>query len=166
VIERSQLSQQLPTHNPLCLKQVLQVLQQETAATEPKADMIVAVEAAIRRGLRHGPRIEDVARELNMSGRTLRRRLAAHQMIFEELVENSRKTQALSLLMHSKLSMKAISTELGYSNPSSFRRAFKRWASIAPTSFRAEDSTRSCLVANTGPALSEQLSHSIHSNST
>lgn len=127
----------LPQHNPLTLKQVMQVVKAETAAYSRKEDFFQSVERAIYKALKEGPRIEAISFQLNMSSRTLRRRLWKGGVVFEDLLENTRKTRALSLLTHSTLSVDEIAAEIGYNNPSSFRRAFKRWTGVAPNFYRS-----------------------------
>lgn len=132
------LEYRLPLHNPLTLKQAMQVVQAETAIYSVKEDLCQSVEAAIYRSLREGPRIETISGQLNMSSRTLRRRLADSKIAFENLLDNARKTRALSLLTHSDLPVDDIAVEVGYNNPSNFRRAFKRWTGVAPTFYRGD----------------------------
>lgn len=132
------LESRLPLHNPLTLKQALQVVQAETAAYSVKEDLCQSVETAIYKALKEGPRIETISGQLNMSSRTLRRRLADSKIAFEDLLDNARKTRALSLLTHSQLPVDDIAIEVGYNNPSNFRRAFRRWTGVAPTFYRGD----------------------------
>jgi transcriptional regulator GlxA family with amidase domain len=57
-------------------------------------------------------------------------------MSFEALVENVRKTRALSLLTHSGVAVERIAIETGYSDVRNFRRAFKRWTGVSPSEYR------------------------------
>ncbi|AXQ29813.1 AraC family transcriptional regulator [Solimonas sp. K1W22B-7] len=138
VMPASLLEYRLPLHNPLTLKQAMQVVQAETAAYSVKEDLCQSVETAIYKALKEGPRIEAISGQLNMSSRTLRRRLADSNIAFEDLLDNARKTRALSLLTHSDLPVDDIAVEIGYNNPSNFRRAFRRWTGVAPTFYRSD----------------------------
>lgn len=74
----------------------------------------------------HNPSIETVASRLNMTTRTLQRKLMAEGVSYRALVAEVHKKLAMQLF---KLNSSAsqISNLLGYSDPSAFRRAFKKW---------------------------------------
>ena len=136
VIEAQHMMLPVPTHHPLGLHQALELLETFAQQEKAKDDLCSAVERAAYKTLMQGITLEDVARELNMSGRTLRRRLSAGGMSFEALVENVRKTRALSLLTHSGVAVERIAIETGYSDVRNFRRAFKRWTGVSPSEYR------------------------------
>lgn len=136
VIEARHMALAVPTHHPLGLHQALELLENFSRQEKAKDDLCSAVERAAYKTLMQGITLEDVARELNMSGRTLRRRLSATGMSFEALVENVRKTRALSLLTHSAVAVERVALETGYSDVRNFRRAFKRWTGVSPSEYR------------------------------
>jgi AraC-like DNA-binding protein len=80
---------------------------------------------------------DGVARQLSMGPRTLQRLLKAEGTTFREVKARFLQDRALELLAESDLSVEAISAFLGYTEPNSFRRAFKAWTGISPTEFRA-----------------------------
>lgn len=82
------------------------------------------------------PTMPVLAQELGTTPRTLRRRLAAEGVTYEELVEEVRAALAEELLKATTLSVEEISERLGYSEPSAFARAFRRWKGVAPREFR------------------------------
>jgi AraC-like DNA-binding protein len=61
-----------------------------------------------------------VARQMGMSERTLQRRLAAEGTTFNELLEQSRRTMAMSYLADRKLAAYEVSFLLGYAEPATF----------------------------------------------
>jgi AraC-like DNA-binding protein len=73
-----------------------------------------------------------VARRHHVSERTLRRQLAAQALSFRDLVDAVRHERALALLVRDSLSLKDIAFLLGFSAPSAFSRAFRRWTGVAP----------------------------------
>jgi len=83
------------------------------------------------------PKLDDVAAQLAMTPRTLQRQLAAENHTFAELTDTTRHELADELLRNTKLSVAEISFVLGFSEPSAFHRAFKRWTGTTPTSVRA-----------------------------
>lgn len=130
------LAQPVVTHHPLGLAQALELLEAFAQKEQAKDDLCSAVERAAYKVLTGGVGLEHIARELNMSGRTLRRRLAGSGVSFEALVENVRKTRALSLLTHSGFPVERVAAETGYSDVRNFRRAFKRWTGVSPSEYR------------------------------
>ena len=80
--------------------------------------------------------LEDSARLLNISARTLIRRLKSEGTTFNEIIESRRKSRAALLLANPNISVEAISFELGYEHTSNFRRAFKRWFGMTPSEYR------------------------------
>jgi AraC-like DNA-binding protein len=82
------------------------------------------------------PTLEDVAATLNLSSRTLRRRLHGSGTTFREIVENLRMDLARRYLGTTRIPVKSIAFLLGYTEPSNFHRAFKRALGITPETFR------------------------------
>jgi AraC-like DNA-binding protein len=81
---------------------------------------------------------EDVARDLGMSERTLRRRLADDGTSFSALVDRVRRSLAKDWLAGGDFDLKHISFLLGYSEPAAFSRAYKRWTGSSPGRARAK----------------------------
>jgi AraC-like DNA-binding protein len=82
--------------------------------------------------------IRDVARTLDMSVRTLQRRLSEHGLVFSELVDETRVETAKALLQESELPIGAIAAEIGYGEPTHFSRAFKRITGNSPGAYRRQ----------------------------
>jgi AraC-like DNA-binding protein len=74
-----------------------------------------------------------IAKQLGLSERTLRRQLANHDTNLRELTDDARRERADALLAAGK-TVKEVAFELGFSEPSAFSRAYKRWTGKAPTS--------------------------------
>mgnify|MGYP001819579371 FL=1 len=80
---------------------------------------------------------EHIARELGISSRTLRRRLAEEGHSFQELLDQCRMEFAsLEFRIRRKLSLSDMALRLGYSEHSTFSRAFARWCGMAPQEYR------------------------------
>lgn len=86
------------------------------------------------------PAMDDVARKLGMSGRTLRRRLKQEGTAFPTLVAEALRDRALQMLGDPKASVKEIAYRLGFATPNAFHRAFKRWTGSSPSVVRASRS--------------------------
>lgn len=95
------------------------------------------VRAVIGQSLREGePRVGDVAQRLGMTARTLQRRLQDEALGFTALVDEARLELARRYLADETLTISEVSFALGYSEPSAFTRAFKRWSGSAPAEYR------------------------------
>jgi AraC-like DNA-binding protein len=102
------------------------------------ADSLLAeVRARLLARLASDASLERIARDLHISTRTLRRRLDALGTSFQALLEEVRRSRAVAYLADTELAVEQISVQLGYGDPANFRRAFRRWEGVAPSTFRA-----------------------------
>ena len=109
----------------------------ERVLPETDPNLLEAVRTCIREGVNGRlPAIEAVANALAMSPRTLQRKLAAQGTSFQELATDVRKDLARQHLIDSRLSISEIAFLLGFSDVSTFHRAFKRWTEQTPSAFR------------------------------
>jgi AraC-like DNA-binding protein len=79
----------------------------------------------------------DIAGHLNMSARTLRRKLREENTSFRRLADDLRMQMAIKYLRDTDLTVKDIAEVLGFSEAANFRHAFRRWTKAAPHQFRA-----------------------------
>jgi len=82
------------------------------------------------------PYIDEVAGELHMSSRSLRRRLAAEGSSYRALLDEVRQALAEELLLAKHMKLSEIAERLGYSEPASFITAFIRWKGMSPEQYR------------------------------
>lgn len=82
------------------------------------------------------PTLQELARILNLSARTLERRLAREGHGFRDIERHVRHERACELLRAGGLSVTRIAYELGYSDTANFTRAFRREAGITPSAYR------------------------------
>jgi AraC-like DNA-binding protein len=138
LIDTRWLAHRLPGYNPLTAKQALALCAQQRTPDggEPHQEIVAAVERLLRSQLREQPKLNDVARTLNLSERSLRRNLAESGRIFREIHDRVRAERALQLLQAGTLSVAEIGGEVGFDDPREFRRAFKRWTGMAPQEAR------------------------------
>jgi AraC-like DNA-binding protein len=82
---------------------------------------------------------DQLASEIGMSSRTMRRRLANEAISFQQLLDDCRMQQAvLEFRSRPESSIADIALRLGYAEHSTFTRAFTRWAGMPPQRFRAD----------------------------
>ncbi|WP_162932212.1 AraC family transcriptional regulator [Solimonas sp. K1W22B-7] len=95
------------------------------------------IREAIARQLADGvPPIEVVAAQLKVQPRTLQRRLSQAGSNYKDLVDDVRRRQALRYIEDPRLNLPEIAFLLGFSEQSSFQRAFKRWTGMPPGQYR------------------------------
>jgi AraC-like DNA-binding protein len=85
------------------------------------------------------PSAKEVASSLNMSERTLRRRLDEEATSFMQIVDDVRNHLARQYLSETKLTIAEVGELLGFDDVANFRRAFKRWNGYPPRSMREVD---------------------------
>ena len=96
------------------------------------------VENAISSLLPHGKVfVEDVARSLGMSERTLARKLSDEGLNFTEILQELRRDLAVRYLDDRKLHVSKIAWLLGFNGVSAFTHAFKRWTGKTPSEMRS-----------------------------
>ena len=103
------------------------------AAMERPGEITRQVEARLEAHLETGEvGIDRIAADLGLSRQTLYRRLKDEGVTFEALLDKLRHRLALRYLREQRLSVKATSYRLGFSDPAAFSRAFKRWTGFSP----------------------------------
>jgi len=85
------------------------------------------------------PDLETVAAHLHISPQTLRRHLREEGSSFQELKDQLRRDIAIYHLGRADLSLQQIAEQLGFSEPSAFHRAFKKWTGVTPGAYRAQE---------------------------
>jgi AraC-like DNA-binding protein len=99
--------------------------------------------ASVRKRLRQVPptawsAFDDLAAQLRMSPSTLRHRLHAEGQNYATIRDEIRRDLAIEMLQTTALGVGEIATRLGFSEPSAFHRAFRKWTATSPAGFRRE----------------------------
>jgi AraC-like DNA-binding protein len=134
----------------------LKLLNAPSIAADPKAFMdasqaCLRMESEQRRGgfvqrarqallerLPRNPDVSELAAALDVSARTLVRRLVDAGVTYSDLKDELRKSHAVWYLQHTELSIESIAAQLGYADPASFGRKFKVWYRVTPGRMRKE----------------------------
>lgn len=104
-------------------------------------DLVESVANRLRFNIEAGPTQKELASSVNLSDRTLRRRLGHQETTFRALHDSARFDRARDLLCNSTMTVAQIAELVGYSDARAFRRAFKRWAGVLPNVYRASFGT-------------------------
>lgn len=84
------------------------------------------------------PSIEQVAAHLNISARTLQRKLQDEGQSYRILIDSLKKEFAISYLKRSDLNISQVAYLLDYNDVSAFTRSFKRWTGESPNAYRSQ----------------------------
>lgn len=82
------------------------------------------------------PSIDEAASALDMTARSLQRKLMRERTTFRDVAGEIRKDIAFQLMQNPAIKISEVSDILGYSDPTAFRKAFKSWTSVAPRAVR------------------------------
>ena len=82
------------------------------------------------------PTQKEIAGSLNLSVRNLQRKLQREGLSFKQLLDETRKDLAAQYIRESHRRIGEITYLLGFSEPSNFTRAFRRWTGVSPNEFR------------------------------
>jgi AraC-like DNA-binding protein len=139
VFKKEDLDRPFLTHNADLLAAVAPQLEAELErAVRSPATLGDQVKVTLKRLLAgRRPGLDDVARELGTSTRTLQRRLTEAGVTFQHLLQDARRELARHYLRHSSLELNETAYLLGYEDNHSFFRAFQQWEGTSPGEWRA-----------------------------
>jgi len=123
------------------LKQFLEHSPADLLARPDGGDSLISqIRRLLGRDCSSWPDLETVAQQLHISPQTLRRHLREEGSSFQELKDHLRRDLAIYHLGRDELSIQDIAEQLGFSEPSAFHRAFKKWTGLTPGAYRAQES--------------------------
>lgn len=135
-ISRAVAEEPLPGFNPQIVQHFDHMIL-ESLTRMDRSDIVDRVNAAIHELLPAGEATaENVASQLNLSPRTLSRKLGERQESFKGILARIRRELAEKYIQDNSLSLTEISFLLGFSEVSSFSRAFRGWSGSSPSSHR------------------------------
>lgn len=108
------------------------------AIAEQRHSLTANVRSAVWNMLPSGrPDLWRTAAVMGVSARTLQRRLREEGTSFSMVLDTLRRELSDELLADRRLSVSEVAFLLGYSEPSAFQRAFRRWRGISPARYRS-----------------------------
>ena len=137
IFESSILDQPLPGRYP----ELNESFEIQAVKYLMELDRLNSVECQVIRYLQENMGIrpismQDAARRLNVTTRTLQRRLKKENTSYVSIRESIRFKQAQLYLTETTINIDEIASRLGFSEPTNFYHAFKRWAAISPGEYR------------------------------
>jgi AraC-like DNA-binding protein len=138
VFSKSDLDRPFLTHNADLFAIVAPQLEAELLDAQASRELGEQVKGILKRLLAgRRPGIEDVAKELRLSPRTLQRRLAEEGLSFQRLTQVARRELARHYLLNSSIELNETAYLLGYEDAHSFFRAFQGWEGSSPGEWRS-----------------------------
>lgn len=128
----------MPAANPDTARQIAALCRAQMPSEQPPAGLVSEVERQLALQVGQTPRLTDVAAELHLTERTLRRQLGAAGTSFRALLDQARERAALELLQDQRLTVAQVAGAVGFGDVRDFRRAFKRWTGRVPRESRRE----------------------------
>jgi AraC-like DNA-binding protein len=123
--------------DPAMRELMLRLAEKQMLALSRGDDALAKARALVARHLSEGElTLEQLAAQLDMSARTLQRKLKDEGLGFTQLVDEVRQELAERYLADPNLDLNDLAFLLGFSEQSAFQRAFKRWKGESPGSYR------------------------------
>ncbi len=82
------------------------------------------------------PKVGDVAASMELSGRTLQRRLQERNLRYQQVLDEVRSELALQLIRDDGLGLNEVADYLGFNDQSALQHAFRRWQGMTPGQYR------------------------------
>lgn len=138
-LAREELDRPCPAADPMLSEIILRQANALLAARpDPESSFAARVRQHLVGRLAEGDgSVAAMARTLKLSERTFQRRLAAEGLTFDVLLDELRHELALRYLGDPAMAIGEVAYLLGYAEPSSFHRAFKRWTGATPAEARS-----------------------------
>lgn len=124
------------TADPVAMQLAREQCERELATLGEGVRLLDQVRALLREQAEGVPTIDEVAKRLHVSTRTLKRKLADHGTTYTDVVDAYLRHRALLLIDDPRLTIDEIAGRLGYSDAANFTRAFRRWTGSTPGAFR------------------------------
>lgn len=137
VIAREWLAQPMPAANPESARQIQALCRAQMPSQQPPAGIVASLQQRIALHVADNPRLTDLAADLHLTERTLRRQLNAAGTSFRELHDRAREAAARELLQDPRRPLAQVAAATGFRDVRDFRRAFKRWTGRLPRDARA-----------------------------
>jgi AraC-like DNA-binding protein len=134
--DRSLLDRSMKQADPQTVRLLMEIVERQLGEVDAETSFEGVVNALIAERISSPPGLEEAARILGLSARSLRRKLAKSNTTYQRQVDSVRSRMAMQLLRHGRTSVSAVARALGYENPSDFSRAFKRWTGRPPSAIR------------------------------
>ncbi|ENU30582.1 hypothetical protein F991_01504 [Acinetobacter sp. CIP-A165] len=136
VFETASIEQPLDGANPELTQEYDEIIMRYLARFD-KENILARVKLKLIERLSTGEiHQQEIAKSLGLSIRSLQRKLSEEKTTFSELLDSTRQELAMSYIKNIAYSITEIAYILGFTDVSSFSRAFRRWTNLSPVKYR------------------------------
>jgi AraC-like DNA-binding protein len=143
IFPASLMKERLPQAEPVTAKMCEDMCRALVETRSARTGVAATVRDRLLKTPGHIPDMEEIAGEMQMTSRTLRRHLTAEGVTFRALLEEVRSTLAVELMANARLTHAEIAERLGYADVTTFIEAFRRWKGMPPSEYRRSQGWRS-----------------------
>jgi len=141
-IAKSNLEHPIVFSNPLMQRYYAEQCEQQLKKLLEPQDALTTVQRLLKATPGYFPSMEQVATQMHISERTLRRKLEQQKISYREILDEVKKEQVIELLQNGRVSVEYIASLMDYSDPANFRRAFKKWTGFSPAAYRKQQKNK------------------------
>jgi AraC-like DNA-binding protein len=125
------------SHDPIVLSEMKNVIRSMANRLSREPDIVEEMMALLVSSPGEFPSAEEVAAALDMSVRTLRRKLVAAGTTYQAMLDKTRSDLAREYLQQSQFNVQQIAELCGFTESQNFSLAFKRWTGMSPSLYRS-----------------------------
>lgn len=136
VFTDDKLSLNTPRSNPFAMPLLLEQCDTVLNTVATKNEFLVTINRWVADNLHRDMCAENLANDLYLTPRTLRRKLSEQGTSFSNIVKELRCSAAKKLITETQLTIEDIGCAIGFNDVSNFRAAFKKWTGQTPSNLR------------------------------
>lgn len=132
------LDRPLRMADPIASQQAIEQCERELAMLGQAQGLLPDIGALLNDRINAPPNLNELAQSLFMSPRSLKRKLQASGTSYQHLLDELRFEEAKRLLQQENVPLQQVGLNLGYAEPASFTRAFRKWSGQTPSRYRKQ----------------------------
>jgi len=137
VFDKQYLHTPIIQHDPVMKGMMDAYAERLLAAFNQSDEFLTTIHSYLIKALPEGhTSLEKMAEHLELTPRTLQRRLSEQQETFQSVLDKTRKELALSYIKQPFINLSELAYLLGFSDQTAFQRAFKKWTGSTPGKYR------------------------------
>ena len=134
--DASVLNRRNPNANQITARTCERLCQRLMDERTRETDLVGEIQSRCLISPQNLPTAKEMAKQLDMSNRTLHRKLVDLNTSYKTVTDGVRKSLAIEFLTNTSLAIDEIASRIGYHDTANFRKAFKRWTGLSPSSYR------------------------------
>jgi|tagenome__1003787_1003787.scaffolds.fasta_scaffold20989213_6 AraC-like DNA-binding protein len=135
------LKEKCPNANPITARMCAEFCHRMLQSfNDDEPELIRTVRSACLNSVGGFPTLVEVAARINVTPRTLHRRLAESGISYQVILDDVRRRLAEEYLRNTALSIEEVAARTGFSEASNFRKAYKKWTRELPADYRRRTS--------------------------